>query len=120
MRLVHIIRAWLTHLRLGLTRDDEQLHDDRVRLWDEFNRAWMTVLQRQHDLTQDMVQTGRSVHESQSVMSSQHLDMLGRELVRMCDNVEKHGLVDYQMGVAEEEIMDRECCTGSCVVRVGC
>lgn len=91
---------------LGLTRDDEQLHDDRVRLWDEFNRAWMTVLQRQHDLTQDMVQTGRSVHESQSVMSSQHLDMLGRELVRMCDNVEKHGLVDYQMGVAEEEIMD--------------
>lgn len=97
----------------GLTRDDEQLHDDRIRLWDEFNRAWMTVLQRQHDLTQDTIQTGRQVHESQSVMSSQSLDMLGRELVRMCDNVEKHGLVDYQMGVAEEEIMDRESPAGS-------
>lgn len=101
-------RAQLTHCQIGLTRDDEQLHDDRIRLWDEFNRAWTTVLQRQHDLTQEMVQTGRSVHESQSVMSTQALDMLGRELVRMCDNVEKHGLVDYQMGVAEEEIMDRE------------
>jgi len=41
-------------------------------------------------------------------MSTLALDMLGRELVRMCDNVEKHGLVDYQMGVAEEEIMDCE------------
>lgn len=39
-------------------------------------------------------------------MHSQNLETLSRELVRLCDSVEKHGLVDYQMGVAEEEIMD--------------
>lgn len=48
------------------------------------------------------------MHESQSPMSVQSLEDLARELVRLCDNVEKHGLVDYQMGVAEEDIMDRE------------
>lgn len=31
---------------------------------------------------------------------------LSSELVRLCDGVEKHGLVDYQMGVAEDEIVD--------------
>ena len=39
-------------------------------------------------------------------MHSQNLETLSRELVRLCDSVEKHGLVDNQMGVAEEEIMD--------------
>lgn len=41
-------------------------------------------------------------------MNQQTLETLSRELVRLCDSVEKHGLVDYQMGVAEEEIMDCE------------
>jgi len=33
---------------------------------------------------------------------------MGKELVRLCDIMEKHGLVDYQMGVWEEEIISRE------------
>jgi hypothetical protein len=33
------------------------------------------------------------------------MDGMGKELVRLCDVMEKHGLVDYQMGVWEEEIM---------------
>jgi len=41
-------------------------------------------------------------------MTTQSLENISRELVRLCDMVERHGLVDYQMGVAEEEIMDRE------------
>jgi hypothetical protein len=83
------------------------LHDDRIRLWDEFNRAWLATLQRQHDLTQ-------ALHESQSLISTQALEQLARELVRLCDEVEKHGLVDYQMGVAEEEIMNREFKSSAC------
>lgn len=34
------------------------------------------------------------------------MEALGRELVRLCDSVQDLGLVDYQMGVAEEEIID--------------
>lgn len=39
-------------------------------------------------------------------MGPRDLERLSSELVRLCDSVEKHGLVDYQMGVAEEDIMD--------------
>lgn len=65
-------------------------------------------MQRQHDLTQEMIQSGQALHDSQSIISVQSLEQLARELVRLCDDVEKHGLVDYQMGVAEEVIMDRK------------
>ena len=41
-------------------------------------------------------------------MSSTSLETLSRELVRFDDFLEKHGLVDYEMGVEEEQIMDRE------------
>ncbi|KAK3614127.1 hypothetical protein LTR56_027459 [Elasticomyces elasticus] len=91
---------------LGLTRDDEALHDDRIRLWDEFNRAWLTTLQRQFDMTQEVVQAGQPLREPHSTMTSQTLEQLSRELVRLCDSLEKHGLVDYQMGVAEQEIVE--------------
>jgi hypothetical protein len=55
-----------------------------------------------------MIQTGQALQDPQSIISTQGLEQLARELVRLCDDVEKHGLVDYQMGVAEENIMDRE------------
>ena len=55
-----------------------------------------------------MIQSGQALHDPQSIISTQGLEQLARELVRLCDDVEKHGLVDYQMGVAEENIMDRE------------
>ena len=92
----------------GLTRDDETLHDDRIRLWDEYNRAWLVTLQRQHDMTEHWLHSNQQLQEPRSIMSFQSLEHLTRELVRLCDGVEKHGLVDYQMGVAEEEIMSRE------------
>lgn len=34
------------------------------------------------------------------------MERMGRELVRLCDSMERHGLVDYQMGVWEEEIIN--------------
>ena len=55
-----------------------------------------------------MLQTGQQLQEPQAILSTPALEQLARELVRLCDSIEKHGLVDYQMGVAEEEIMDRK------------
>jgi hypothetical protein len=82
------------------------VHDDRVRLWDEFNRAWLTTLQMQYDMTQELMRTHQTLAEPRSIMSAQVLEHLSRELIKACDIVEPKGLVDYQMGVAEEEIMD--------------
>ena len=98
----------MADLITGLTRDDETLHDGRIRLWDEFNQAWLVTLQRQLDLTQESMQTSQPPSNGQSLMTAGILERLSQELVRLCDLVERHGLVDYQMGVAEEEIMDRE------------
>lgn len=30
---------------------------------------------------------------------------MAKDLIRMCDLIEKYGLVDYQLGVAEEQII---------------
>ncbi|KAK3671021.1 hypothetical protein LTR78_009139 [Recurvomyces mirabilis] len=105
--LLHISQYLLGNCEaLGLTRDDEALHDERIRLWDEFNRAWLVTLQRQLDMTEEIACTQQAYRNPQSIMSHQSLDHLSRELIRLCDSVERHGLVDYQMGVAEEEIVN--------------
>lgn len=36
------------------------------------------------------------------------LDKMGKELSRLCDGIERHGLVDYQYGVWEQFIFDSE------------
>ncbi|KEQ93788.1 hypothetical protein AUEXF2481DRAFT_30869 [Aureobasidium subglaciale EXF-2481] len=91
---------------LGLDRDDIKQYEYRLRLWDIFNNCWLTVLYSQYKTTQVMAQTGQYTLLGQSVMTSDTLEAMGRELVRLCDSIEKMGLVDYQMGVAEERIID--------------
>lgn len=46
--------------------------------------------------------------QPQTLLGVDDMDKLGHELVRLCDGVSVFGLVDYQMGVAEEEILERE------------
>jgi len=57
-------------------------------------------------MTEEVLHGNQPLRDPQSIMTAQTLEHLSRELVRLCDSVEKHGLVDYQMGVAEEEILD--------------
>jgi hypothetical protein len=38
-------------------------------------------------------------------MTQEFISKMAKDLIRMCDAVEKHGLVDYQYGVAEEQII---------------
>lgn len=41
-------------------------------------------------------------------MTQDFIKKMAKDLIRMCDAVEKHGLVDYQYGVAEEQIIMSE------------
>lgn len=52
-----------------------------------------------------MLETGEPPVAPQSLISEESLENMGSELVRLCDDMEKHGLVDYQIGVWEEEII---------------
>jgi hypothetical protein len=86
----------------GLTVDEVTLHADRVRLWNEFNAAWKGIFTAQ----KDMLESGQRIQPPQTLMTQEFITKMGNNLTRLCDVVEKYGLVDYQYGVAEEEIMD--------------
>jgi hypothetical protein len=94
-----------TEIDAGLVRDDESMHAERLKLWNEFNLCWLAVLQKQKELTVEMLNARQRLHPPQSLMEYDQMESMGKELVRLCDIMEKHGLVDYQMGVWEEEIM---------------
>ena len=101
---VRIIRSFLP----GLTKDEQELQEQRIKLWNDFNSCWLVVLQRQKDITQEMIDSGQPPPQPQNILQEDFLERMARELVRMCDSMERHGLVDYQMGVWEEEIMSGE------------
>lgn len=90
---------------LGLVRDDENHYAQRLTLWEQFNHCWLTTLQRQKDVTEKMVSTGQRPQPPQTLIDHDFLEKMGTQLVKNCDAMEKHGLVDYQMGVWEEEII---------------
>ena len=64
------------------------------------------MLQRQKDDTQQMLDSGRPPAQPQSLLPKESLEEMGNELVSLCDGLENHGLVDYQMGVSEQEIIE--------------
>lgn len=54
----------------------------------------------------EMMESGQQIQRPQSLISQEGLQKMGKDLVRLCDGVERHGLVDYQYGVWEEQIID--------------
>ncbi|KAK8863174.1 hypothetical protein PGQ11_009409 [Apiospora arundinis] len=86
---------------LGLTTDNPQLYHDRMKLWHDFNHAWLALLQKQKDLAV----SGTAPQRGQTLMSKETLKKMGSEIVRLCDGIEEYGLVDYEYGVWEERII---------------
>ncbi|KAL2162786.1 hypothetical protein VTH06DRAFT_6622 [Thermothelomyces fergusii] len=99
-----VISDWLlSHVvELGLTSDDQSLHEGRIKLWNDFNHAWLAMFQKQ----KEMMESGQQIQRPQSLISKEGLQKMGKDLLRLCDGVERHGLVDYQYGVWEEQIID--------------
>lgn len=93
---------------LGLFKDDQALHDERLKLWKDFNLCWLALLQRQLDDSKRLHASGSGPAAGQSILPRDSLKNLGDELTRLCDGLEKFGLVDYEMGVWEEEIIGSE------------
>ncbi|KAJ5657947.1 uncharacterized protein N7484_001596 [Penicillium longicatenatum] len=106
------ISEWLvTNSRdLGILRDDNLSYPDRLELWEEFNICWLAVCQKQKDLTSDYI-AGRQSSQV-SLLSRDRMEVMGKSLIQLCDQLEQHGLVDYQMGIWEEEIL---CVLGQCL-----
>ncbi|KAL8843111.1 MAG: hypothetical protein Q9170_000241 [Blastenia crenularia] len=101
------ISEWLlpNAKELGLVSDNQSPREERLKVWTEFNTCWLAVLQRQKDETQRMLNRGRPATPPPNIIQETFLEKMAETLVQLCDGVEKYGLVDYQMGVWEEEIM---------------
>ncbi|OXV08460.1 hypothetical protein Egran_03780 [Elaphomyces granulatus] len=100
------ISEWLigNARELGILRDEQELHSDRIKLWNNFNVCWLSVCQKQRDMTQDLLETGHQLPNT-TMLTIDMMERMGQEIVRLCDKMEPHGLVDYQMGIWEEEIL---------------
>lgn len=90
----------------GLAHDEDEPKTKEKRvLWDMFNNCWLTCLQRQKQLLQQLKDTGQRPQQPQSLIEYDDLEQLGDSLVKACDQLEGQGLVDYQMGIWEEMII---------------
>ncbi|KAI1407434.1 hypothetical protein F5Y13DRAFT_174839 [Hypoxylon sp. FL1857] len=94
----------VTFLRLtveGLAGDNENLYRERIKMWRDFNHAWLALFQKQ----KDMMESGLQLQRGQTLVSEEGLRKMGEEIVRLCDGIDRHGLVDYEYGVWEENII---------------
>jgi len=98
------LSRWLTSsiVGLGLHHDDETKYAERLTLWQRFNLCWEALGQKQKDIVQDALRTSR---QPADILTAETLTRLMDELVTLCDQVEQYGLVDYEMGIAEEQII---------------
>ncbi|KAK7906357.1 hypothetical protein PG985_016363 [Apiospora marii] len=98
------VSGWLLSnvVELGLTADMPELYQARLQLWQNFNHAWLALLQKQ----KDMVGSGMALQRDQTLVSEERLKEMGKEIVRLCDGIKRHGLVDYEYGVREEQIIE--------------
>ena len=86
---------------VGLHHDDEAKHAERIELWQEFNVAWEALGQKQREITEEALRTRR---QPADILSSETINSLMDDLVGMCDQLEAYGLVDFEMGIWEEQI----------------
>lgn len=70
-------------IRLGLTKDEDELHDERIKLWNEFDTCCLDVLQKQKNITQKIIDLGQPPLPPQSYLQKTFLEKMGRELVRL-------------------------------------
>ena len=108
--MIHVRFVSVLALRflLGFTVDHDDWKELKTGFWDNVNNAWLATLQHQRDLTRKMMLTNQPIRNSDAIISAGALERLGDEVVKFCDDIEKYGLVDYQMGFCEEEIINRE------------
>lgn len=95
----------------GLTRDNKQRYEERLQLWRDFNHCWLALLQKQKDQSfAKAVGNDSTFHTPQTIMEIGLLTRLVDDIIRLCDRLDDMGLVDYEMGIWEEEIVSGKFC----------
>ena len=82
--------------------DDTSLHAERLQMWRDFNLCWLGVGQTQKEMSGEATRLG---HTNPNLLTQDMIQQMVDELVRLNDGIEQYGLVDFDMGVWEEEII---------------
>jgi hypothetical protein len=77
------------------------MHADRIELWHDFNIAWEALGQKQKEITEEALRIRR---QPSDILSADTIRSLMDDLVGMCDQLDQYGLVDFEMGIWEEQI----------------
>lgn len=86
----------------GLHQDEQNPQFEPIQVWRDFNHCWLALGQKQMDLTEEAIRYRLS---DSTVLPAETIVAMVDELIRLCDSIEQHGLVDYDRGVWEEEII---------------
>jgi len=81
-------------------------NEERLEFWKHFNHCYLALLTRQLDNSRRIRQSGQPLAEGETALSKEDLENLRNELIGLDDGLQATGLIDYQMGVWEEEIVD--------------
>ncbi|KAI7852985.1 hypothetical protein BDC45DRAFT_512008 [Circinella umbellata] len=81
--------------QLGLTSDDHPYNAiDREQFWAGLNNCWLYALAQRHEPSSEIER-----------LTDQHLYGLREMVVAWADKLERYGLVDYEMGWWEADIL---------------
>ncbi|QKX60047.1 uncharacterized protein TRUGW13939_07189 [Talaromyces rugulosus] len=107
MRLTIELSTWLVNnaKELGLFRDDPARHEWHQGLWRDLNHCWLAIFQKQKDVTSSLVPGSGQIREAANLLTYWVLKNAGNTLIGLCDQLAGEGLVDYEMGVWENEII---------------
>ncbi|KAK9363490.1 hypothetical protein V1504DRAFT_170050 [Lipomyces starkeyi] len=102
-RLADISRYLGDHaIDLGLADDNSLPYDCRLQFWRLFNRSWIGVISRNWLMSGG----GTTVAQGPTSLTRQQLEDMAELVISLSDNVQRYGLVDYELGVWEELILD--------------
>lgn len=99
-KVLYELTDWLSEIFIAY--DDKELYQDRIEFWRRFNDCWLALFQKQKDLTEEMLRGGRRMN----IMELDDIRKMGDAIVALSDKLDPHGLVDYEMGAWEEDIME--------------
>ena len=85
----------------GYHHDDESKHAERLRFWQQLNLCWEAIGQKQRTITEEAIRIQR---QPQDALTAEGIKQLVENLIGLCDSLEQYGLVDYEMGLWEEQI----------------
>jgi hypothetical protein len=72
------------------------------------NNCWLALLQKQLDIDHGLAAT-EYLPKGHSILSLARMEAMGHDLIQLCDKLEPLGLVDYEIGIWEEEILTGRC-----------